>query len=248
MTKWITDKHLSPIANQPPTSEIRHQLKRWTEDNHQPVCVSYSLGKDAITTALALLEDEIPFIPVFFYEVPDLEFVNETIEYQQEKLGVRIRQYPHPSLYRWLNELVYQPPEKSVYILASDLITPTYEQMWEWVKANEELKPETWVADGVRAADSIVRRASLSRHGIMKPSNCKVSPVADWRINAVREIMKRHNFDLPIDYELFGRSFDGLDPRFLRPIKENLPKDYMRILEWFPLADIGLSREVKYFA
>ena len=41
---------------------------------------------------------------------------------------------------------------------------------------------------------------------------------------------------LPVDYEMFGRSFDGIDYRFISPIKERFPDDYARILEWFPMA------------
>ena len=242
MTTWITDKHLSQIANQPPTSSIRNQLKQWAKDHNQPIFVSYSLGKDAIATALALLEDEIPFIPVYLYLIPDLDFVAETITTHQEKLGTRIRQYPHPSLYRWLNALTFQAPQNCEIIEQANFITPTYSHIWELIKEDHQAKPDTWVADGVRAADSIVRRASLSRHGIMKPSNHKVSPIADWRINAVRDIMHRHNFPLPIDYEWFGRSFDGIDARFMGPLKQHRPSDYQKILQWFPLVELEARR------
>jgi hypothetical protein len=40
------------------------------------------------------------------------------------------------------------------------------------------------------------------------------------------------------EYEWFGRSFDGIDWRFLAPIKQHAPDDYARILDWFPLADL----------
>lgn len=47
---------------------------------------------------------------------------------------------------------------------------------------------------------------------------------------------------LPPDYEWFGRSFDGLDHRFLAPLSEHAPADYQRVLRWFPLADLELAR------
>jgi hypothetical protein len=41
---------------------------------------------------------------------------------------------------------------------------------------------------------------------------------------------------------MFGRSFDGLDLRFLVPLKKHRPKDYAKVLEWFPLADLEVFR------
>jgi hypothetical protein len=57
--------------------------------------------------------------------------------------------------------------------------------------------------------------------------------------------MIEHKCKLPIDYHLFGRSFDGMDYRFLKPIKDNFPKDFEKILEWFPLADLEIFRAEK---
>ena len=47
---------------------------------------------------------------------------------------------------------------------------------------------------------------------------------------------------LPIDYDLFGRTFDGLDYRFIKPISENLPDDFELIRRWFPGVDLEMMR------
>lgn len=78
--------------------------------------------------------------------------------------------------------------------------------------------------------------------GPWRESVRKVSPVWDWRIRHVRQALAQHNCPLPPEYEWFGRSFDGLDLRFLDPIRRHRPRDYERILEWFPLADLELFR------
>ena len=69
----------------------------------------------------------------------------------------------------------------------------------------------------------------------MKQSNRKVSPIADWLKAEVMGIIDRYGVKLPIDYEIFGRSFDGIDYRFVEPMRRHLPDDYERLLEWFPL-------------
>ena len=63
----------------------------------------------------------------------------------------------------------------------------------------------------------------------------------------VADVIKRAGVELPVDYAWFGRSFDGIDARFLVPLKQHAPRDYQRVLEVFPLAELevfrhGLSR------
>jgi len=36
--------------------------------------------------------------------------------------------------------------------------------------------------------------------------------------------------------------FDGIDYRFMKPIKDHFPRDYQRIIEWFPLAELEIKR------
>lgn len=210
--------------------------------------VAFSGGKDAIATNLALREDGIETVLAHLYLVPGpetaqpLNFVKESLDQMEDAFGQRIYRYPHPSLPRWLNGFVFQPWDRVETITAANLWEYSYADIWKHVKNNLGLEPDTWIADGVRAADSIVRRASLSKHGCMKPSSGKVSPIADWLKREVMDAIDASNVELPIDYELFGRSFDGLDYRFLKPIHDNLPDDWAQILEWFPYAEMELLR------
>ena len=62
--------------------------------------------------------------------------------------------------------------------------------------------------------------------------------MADWTKADVVDSINRLGVKLSVDYRIWGRSFDGLDARFLVPLKRELPEDYRRVLEWFPLADL----------
>lgn len=176
------------IKGQPTSAEIRQQLAA----ENRPVLVAFSGGKDAIATELALRDAGIDTVLAYLYYIPGrraghtLEFVERGLTDLEQALGKRIHRYPHPSFYRWLNNFVFQPPERCEVIEAAQLPTPDYAVMWELIRKDLGLPADTWVADGVRAADSIVRRASFTRHGVMKPKDRKVSPIADWLVGEVR--------------------------------------------------------------
>lgn len=232
------------IKGQPTSAEIRATLAA----EARPVLVAFSGGKDAIATELALRDAGIETQLAYLYYIPGrtpgktLDFVERGLEHLEDTLGKPIHRYPHPSLYRWLNNLVFQPPERAAVIEAAQLPNVTYEQVWQFIREDLDFPKDTWVADGVRASDSIVRRASFSKHGVMKKHLLKVSPIADWLKGEVLARIEREGIRLPVDYEWFGRSFDGIDYRFLKPISEHAPDDFARILDWFPLAELELFR------
>lgn len=232
------------IKGQPTSAEVRAELAA----EGRPVIVAFSGGKDAIATELALRDAGVETVLVHLYYIPGrepgrtLDFVEQGLADLERALGKRIHRYPHPSLYRWLNNFVFQPPERIATIRAARLPSPSYAELWQVIREDLGMPADTLIADGVRAADSIVRRASFVRHGILKRSGGKVSPIADWLKGETLDRIAAAGIALPVDYQWFGRSFDGIDYRFLHPISQHAPDDFARILEWFPLADLELVR------
>lgn len=224
------DRVPTVIKGQPTSEEVLQTLA----DLHQPVALSFSCGKDSIACWLAMREYGIETVPVYFWLVPDLRFIDEELAYFEDFFGTHIYRYPNPSFFRLINNFVDQPPERLRVIEAANLPTPDYQQEWDMIMDELGLPRDTWKADGVRAADSLNRRTSFVKHGVMKQASRKVSPIADWLKAEVIGIIDRHGVKLPIDYEIFGRSFDGIDYRFTEPMREHLPDDYARLLEWFP--------------
>ena len=104
-------------------------------------------------------------IPYHLYLVPGLAFVGESLDYYARWFGTPILNLPHPSLYRWLAHLVYQPPERCRVIEAAQITVPTYATLNTMLRERLGLPGDTWVCDGVRAADSPARRAAVVRHG-----------------------------------------------------------------------------------
>lgn len=232
------------IKGQPTSAEVIARLKA----EGRPVALSFSCGKDSIAAWIALEDAGVEVVPVYMYSVPPgtLRFVEDDVAYFESSFGVHIHQYPHPAYFAFFNHFICQAPQNLGIIEASCMPEPKYPEMWRLIKDDLGLPQDTWVADGVRAADSIVRRASFVRHGVMKASSRKVSVIADWLKAEVMAAIERRGIALPIDYELFGRSFDGLDYRFLAPMRDKLPDDYARLLEIYPMAELDIARHEHY--
>jgi 3'-phosphoadenosine 5'-phosphosulfate sulfotransferase (PAPS reductase)/FAD synthetase len=210
--------------------------------------LAFSTGKDAIAAWLAIRDSFEAVHPYYLYLVPGLEFVEESLDYFEQWFGQPIARLPHPSLHRWLNGLVFQPPERCIVIEQAKLPDHSYADIRAAMIAQRNLPEHAMVADGVRAADSPLRRVAIMTRGPISRAQGRYHPVWDWRKADLVDCLRRHGVRLPVDYELFGRSFDGLDLRFLLPLKRHRPADYRRVLEWFPLAELEVFRWEKSHA
>lgn len=227
------------IEGQPPSAEVLARLRA----EGRPVLLAFSRGKDSIAAWIALRDAGIDVRPFYLYSIPGLmNFEAESLRYFEDVFATPIPVYPHPGLYRQLRNLVFQPPDRWPVIAAAQLPNLTHETVNAGVRADYGLPADTWVADGVRAADSIVRRGAIARHGAFRPGTLKVSPIWDHTKAETMALISGAGITLPIDYQWWGRSFDGLDYRFLGPLAEHAPDDFARILAWFPLADLELFR------
>lgn len=204
--------------------------------------LAFSTGKDAIAAWLAIREHFDAVHPYYLYLVPGLEFVEESLAYYERFFGQRIVRLPHPSLHRWLNSGTFQPPERMAVIRQAGLPWHDYTDIRKVMIEDLGLQADMLVADGVRAADSPMRRVAIKRHGPISLRQGRYHPIWDWLKADLVACFRRSGVRLPVDYALFGRSFDGLDARFLVPLKSKRPADYRRVLEWFPLAEVEVWR------
>ncbi|WP_440899748.1 hypothetical protein [Actinosynnema sp.] len=228
---------LVAIDGQPSSPELLAELR----EEGNPVLLGFSRGKDSLAAWLSLRDAGVEVVPYFLYHVPGMSFVDESLADFENFFGVRIHRYPHPALFRWLNTFTFQAPQRLAVIDAVDLPEPSYEEMADMIRADLGL-PNAWNCDGVRASDSPNRRMAMTTYGPKREATRKLSIVWDWRVAHVREVIAHHGATLPVDYEWFGRSWDGLDLRFVAPLAEHRPEDYALILEWFPMAALEVFR------
>lgn len=218
------------------------ELIDYVRSKTDTVFLSWSNGKDCIAAYLAIREKFERIIPFHLYLVPGLEFIENSLAYYEQVLGCRIHRLPHPSTYRMLTNCVFQAPENVPIIESGSFEKFTYDDCVRYLIEDYNYPATAWTATGVRAIDSPLRLASIRRHGPYNERRQTFFPVWDWRKQRLLDAITASGIKLPVDYHLFGRSFDGIDRRFTEPIKKHFPRDYARICEYFPLVEADIQR------
>lgn len=210
------------------------------------IFLAFSCGKDSIAAWLTLRDHFPKIIPFYKYRIPGLEFVEASLRYYEDFFGTRIVRLPHPALYRWLGNLCFQAPQNWPLCLAAQLPQFDDEDLPRELAKDRGLDPVPWTAIGTRAADNLQRRMAFLRTGPVNTTTRTFAPVWDLGRQEQLDLFRRHNIKLPASYRVFRRSFDGLNWQFLHAIKQHWPRDYARILEFFPLAELEILRHDYY--
>ena len=147
---------------------------------------------------------------------------------------------PNIGFYNMINGNVFASPEHLEIIHKIGLPNHTCKDYEKFVRIDLGV-PNAFIAIGVRASDSPTRAMVVYTYGPVSKRKT-FYPIFDWKYDDLRKCFKDNDVKLPIDYEMFGKSFDGLDYRFLKPIKERFPEDYAKIKEFFPLIDLEILR------
>lgn len=206
------------------------------------VLLSFSRGKDSVCCLSTLLDYGFKVVPYYLYFVPGISFVDESLEWYESFFGLKIYRLPSPGMFRMLRNFIYQTPERVAVIRAMNLPDVSHDQLSDLVKKDQNLPNDTFVSVGVRAFDNLKRRTNIAVQGPVNWNRKTFYPIWDMSVQQVEDLITQKGILLPSDYRMFGRSFDGLMYRFIKPIKDNYPDDYAKILEWYPLVDAELKR------
>jgi hypothetical protein len=208
------------------------------------ILLAFSLGKDSIAAWLECRKHFPRVIPFYLWSVPQLEFAEANLRYFETFFGTRIHRLPHPRIYRMLRTHVFQRPQDWPIAVAARLPAFDYDRQEALFREELGLGDEVYTATGVRSADSITRRVAIQQHGAVSHARKKFYPVHDWKKQRMVEEFQACGVKLPTDYaaDMFGRSFDGINYQFLEPMRRRYPRDYARVLEFFPLAEVEMQR------
>lgn len=211
--------------------------------NSGEVCLlSFSCGKDSIAAWLQLQRYFKRVVPFYCFLIPGLSFVEKSLAYYERKFGAPIIRFPHRWLYDALNDLTFQAPENCAIVERADLAHFGYEEAYRIIKEDAGLPQQTWVATGVRTVDNPLRHVAVKQNGAFNAGLRTFMPVYDWKGARVLDEIRNAGVALPIDYKIFGRSFDGIDYRFLKPLRDHFPEDFAKVKALFPLVELEFWR------
>jgi len=204
--------------------------------------LAFSRGKDSIAVALAL-RDKIDVVPFYYDDLPGLEFVEESLAYYEKHLfGRRILRMPHPAFYKHLSDGIFQPVRRAEILAAASIPRLSHADVVRMAKKQEGIEGDILSATGLRALDNAIRFLSIRKFGPIRPTAGNWAPVWDWTKFRLMDEIEKAGISLPPDYTFLPRSFDGFSYLFLIPLRDRYPRDYERVLEWFPLARAEILR------
>jgi len=207
------------------------------------VCLlRFSCGKDAIASYIQLRKYFHKIVPIYHYLHPDLDFINKSLSYYEEVMGTKIIRVPNQMLYKHLNSGLFQSKLSWAIIQKMQLPNFDNDDVNGYVKDDLGLEDNVMAAIGVRASDSLNRWRSINKFGAVNENRKTFFPVYDWNIERLVKEIKDSGIKLPVDYKIWGKSFDGLDYRFIKPLKDHFPDDYEKLKQFFPLIDVELKR------
>jgi hypothetical protein len=219
----------------PTCDEICRKVRERTDT----VALSFSNGKDSLAAWLILRKHFRRIIPIYQFLVPDLEFIEQSLTYYEKFFGERIRRVPNCWLWYYLQNRQWMTPTQIQDMDGWEFEQFSLDSIIESVLHDEGLD-EIPIAHGIRAADSLGRLMTIIKHGVFYGR--KFYPIAAMRKAELIELVRESGCKLPVDYRMFGRSFDAPRGWFLPALREYYPRDYARILEWFPLLAVEERR------
>lgn len=207
--------------------------------------LAFSTGKDSIAAWLQMRKYFKTIIPFYKYGVPGLRFVEDSLKYYEDFFGCHIYRFPHPSFFKHMSVAMYQPPYRLSVIADKygiDTKSYTNDDIPNIIRQYKNLPYCVYTAVGIRMADSPMRRMTVKTYGAINHNKQTFYPVYDWVKDDLLNEIRASGIKLPVDYMLFGRTFDGLTYKFLKPLKEHIPEDYETVLKWYPYAELEIAR------
>jgi predicted phosphoadenosine phosphosulfate sulfurtransferase len=212
------------------------------EKTHGKVIVAMSCGKDSLCATLELKKDGFDVVLIYLDRFPDiLDFVQHSLEYYEDYFGQPIHRMWHPDLLAYLRNGIYQPAAMSEAITRLNILPVSYDDVWQLVRDGAKL-PDAFTAIGETTSDNNMRRIAIKTHGAINYTKRTFFPIFDYKKEQILQTLRDAKIKLPPDYRLYRNTLDGIDARYMIPLKEHYPEDYERVIKCFPLIEADIFR------
>jgi len=203
--------------------------------NNKINVLHFSCGADSIASYLKLKEHGINPICVYHYFIKDLPMIKNYIDWFEKKFNERIYQFPSTLFTEMFDRALYQYPlkarEKFRNRIGSDMAGFTKDVFDRFLE--KTIGGDVVFHLGLRYTDGIRRFQHLSKYGCSYKN--KFYPIVSFQIKDIQDILEKYECLLPIEYRLWGISFESPRAWNINLIKENCPVTYKMILDVFPL-------------
>ena len=159
------------------SNELCEQI---SERTNGKVILSFSCGKDSIAAWIQLKRYFKEIIPVYYYLIPDLSFIEKSLRYYEDFFETKILRSPNPNLLKMLNSAMYQTEESFEIIKSCDIPIYTMDEMFNQVRVNIFQDNNVFVGTGVRASDNLTRFTTVKVHGAVNENRKQFFPIYDW--------------------------------------------------------------------
>lgn len=214
------------------------------------VTLGFSGGKDSVTCLSHLLDMKIKVTPIFFFDCPEIKFVERRTKMYEDIFGIEIIRLPHPILYDYLRHQDFQPPEMIWYLDGMDFVKTSFEELTTLYMTSIGNPKGLFDVNGMKMAESLNRRLVLRKNEGINLEKKTISMIYDWTSKDVKEYLAYKKIPLADDYKIWRRSYDGVKYQYLFGVKEHYPEDWQTLCEYFPLLPLELFRyetNIKYF-
>ena len=204
----------------------------------------FSTGADSIVCYLRLKEAGISPILIYHYYLSHLKMVDNYIDYFSKKFDEKIYQFPSSLFCDDIVDLPFQKPVKKIerwfyWIQEYGFDDFTKDIFDNFIK--KTIGGDVVLHLGIRYTDGIRRYQHLIKNGVQ--FNDKFYPVAPFKVGDIYDYLDKYECYLPIEYGLWGISFESPRSWNVNLIKEHCPETYRQIENVFPLVgSLGLRK------
>jgi hypothetical protein len=207
------------------------------------ILLSFSCGKDSLAMWLYLRE-HFNIIPYHLWWIPDMAYVNVSLDYYEDYFQTRIYRMAHPIFYKMLATGSFQSPGRLAAIAGLELPQFDLPDVDVVLAAHLGLTdPLPFCAVGMRMGDNLLRRTLMQQQGVLGFKRRRYYyAIWDWNVAQVSEIINRHGVKLAPEYGIIGRTIGSFQYQELADLRRAFPADFEKLRQWFPLIDLEFFR------
>jgi hypothetical protein len=204
--------------------------------------IGFSTGKDSVVGLDMLIKAGIEPLPVYFYCVPYLQFVEKNINMYEKHFGIKIVRLPHPMLYCYINHLDWQPYDRAKTLSKNACGKYSFKELTDIYLMLTKTKGFEYDCNCMKMADSLNRRLLMRKLPDIDNEKKIIYLTKYLTDSDCFSYIEQNNLPLTDDYKIWGRSWDGLKYDYMLGVKKYYPEDYELIKEYFPLIDAEIMR------